>query len=114
LIGRISRRSVFQRLTREGVRVRSGALWCSAVADPSLGQPHVAYAIGRATGGAVERNRLRRRLREIVRREGQRLAPGWYLIGAHPGAERADHRELGRLVAGLVERLAERLDGRRP
>jgi len=94
--------------------VRSGALWCSAIAEPSLGQPHVAYAIGRATGGAVERNRLRRRLRELLRREERRLAPGWYLIGAHPGAERADHPELQRLVSGLVERVAERLEHPRP
>lgn len=111
MIGRISQRSVFLRLSREGLRVRSGGLWCSAIADASLAGPHVAYAIGRATGGAVQRNRLRRRLREAMRREGERLAPGWYLIGAAAGAERADHGELGQMVAGLIDRLSTRLGG---
>jgi ribonuclease P protein component len=48
----------------------------------------VAYAIGRACGPAVTRNRLRRRLRTIVREFDQRhpLPNGLLLVGARPAA----------------------------
>jgi ribonuclease P protein component len=58
-----------------------------ALVDPAVGHPHVAYAVPRAHGSAVRRNRTRRRLRETCRaldREGE-LAPGLYLIA--PRAE---------------------------
>jgi len=44
----------------------------------------VAFAVGKATGGAVVRNRVRRRLRAALREllvDG-RLPPGTYLLGA--------------------------------
>jgi ribonuclease P protein component len=50
------------------------------LADDAPGMPSVAYAINRGVGGAVQRNRLRRRLRAIV--HGTQLAPGRYLISA--------------------------------
>lgn len=48
----------------------------------------VAYAIGRAVGGAVARNRLRRRLRVLMREldDAGELAQGRYLVGATPAA----------------------------
>jgi ribonuclease P protein component len=49
--------------------------------------PRVAYAVGRRAGGAVVRNRIRRRLRAAVRDVHAELVPGAYLIGA--GAEAA-------------------------
>ena len=60
----------------------------------------------RSVGGAVERNRARRRLREIVRRRWPRLAAAGYhiLVIAHRGALTAPHQELAteleRLLAG--------------
>jgi ribonuclease P protein component len=46
----------------------------------------VAFAIGRAIGSSVVRNRVRRRLRSVLSAEPTPapLAPGWYLIGARP------------------------------
>jgi RNase P protein component len=44
----------------------------------------VAYAIGRKVGNAVERNRIRRQLRAIVRELAPHLRPGMYLIGIAP------------------------------
>jgi len=48
----------------------------------------VAYSIGRACGSAVRRNRLRRRIREIVQRidHEQPLPTGMLMIGARPAA----------------------------
>jgi ribonuclease P protein component len=44
--------------------------------------PRVAYAVGRRAGGAVERNRIRRRLRAAVAAAEADLEPGAYLVGA--------------------------------
>ena len=46
-----------------------------------MSPPQVAFAIGRATGNAVTRNRLRRRLRAILRSSPE-LPTGLMLIGA--------------------------------
>jgi ribonuclease P protein component len=57
----------------------------------------------RGVGGAVERNRARRRLREILRRRWPRmpLTGYWILVIAHRGAPIAPHQEL----ASDLERL---------
>jgi len=81
LIGHISQRATFARLSNEGTYVRSDALWCRFVVDPNLSIPHMGYAIGRQIGGAVVRNRLRRRLRAIMKTHATDMSPGWYLIG---------------------------------
>ena len=104
LIDSIRDRDVFVRLGRDGVRFRRGSLWCTYLADPALPRAHVAFAIGRPVGGAVVRNRLRRRLRMIVR--DQALRPGWWLIGARPDAVELTFDSLAETVAELAERVA--------
>ena len=42
-------------------------MWCRYLDDPLRQPPRVAFAIGRPVGNAVSRNRLRRRLRELLR-----------------------------------------------
>lgn len=56
----------------------------TALLIPDGNPPRVAFAIGRRTGSAVARNRLRRRLRSML----EELDPpsGAYLIGAGPEA----------------------------
>jgi putative membrane protein insertion efficiency factor len=104
LIGRIHERAVFARLRRDGSFVRSGPLWCSVLLDPSLSQPHVAYALGRPVGSAVSRNRLRRRLREVVRANATALEPGWYLVGADAPAVDLTFTELNQQLPALAYR----------
>lgn len=58
----------------------------------------MAYAIGRRVGGAVDRNRLRRRLRAIVAEVGPELVPGDYLVSAGPAAHALGHEELKAMV----------------
>jgi ribonuclease P protein component len=92
LIWRIRERSAFARLAREGRRTRAGVLWCTYIPDPAATPPRVAYALGRAIGPAVVRNRLRRQLRaQLVDRQ---LPPGLYLIGASPTASTRSLKEL--------------------
>ena len=84
LIWRIRGRAAFRRLSAEGRRTRAGALWCTYVLDPSASPPRVAFALGRALGPAVVRNRLRRRLRVLL--SASSLPAGLYLVGATPAA----------------------------
>ena len=92
MIWRIRERSAFTRLANEGQRTRAGVLWCTYIPDPVATPPRVAYALGRAIGPAVVRNRLRRRLRAMV--TTSTLPPGFYLIGAQPTAVQRSRSEL--------------------
>jgi len=113
LIGRIHERSVFARLRREGSFCRSGPLWCSVLVDPTLTRPHVAYALGRPLGSAVSRNRLRRRLREILASHESSMTPGWYLFGADAPALSMSFAQLSDAVPALAVRASSRNHTRR-
>lgn len=87
MVEAVRTRRAFSALSSSRTRGRSGPVWVvrAAGADDGI---HVAYAVGRAVGGAVVRNRVRRRLRAVVtdlerRRE---LPSGLYLVGVTPDA----------------------------
>jgi len=70
-------------------------------------EPRVSYAIGRHVGGAVVRNRVRRRLRAAVQAHAAVLQPGAsYLFGAGREALtmplEALERCVGELLVGAV------------
>jgi ribonuclease P protein component len=54
----------------------------------------VAYAVGKRVGGAVIRNRLRRRLRAVVADASGSLVPGAYLVAASPEAADLPYEDL--------------------
>ena len=64
----------------------------TALVDDELPQASVGYAVPRAVGSAVARNRLRRRLRALTPALG--LAPGTYLVSARPSAAELSFDEL--------------------
>lgn len=77
------------------------------VADDANGPPRVAYAMSKRVGGAVVRNRLRRRLRAIcsdLARTG-RIPPGALLFSAGPEAARRNPDELRNDVVCLLDAL---------
>ena len=65
--------------------------------------PSVAFAISRAVGTAVARNRLRRRLRALL--GDSDVPPGLLLIGARPGAIELTFDQLGSTLGRMLERL---------
>jgi len=65
---RLLRRADFERVYRAGKKHFTGSLTVFFAPRPlSQGGPRVGLTVGRALGGAVVRNRIRRRLREAVR-----------------------------------------------
>lgn len=103
MIWRIRERSAFTRLAHEGRRTRAGVLWCTYIPDPAATPPRVAYALGRAIGPAVVRNRLRRQLRAQL--GDAALPPGLYLIGAQPTAAQRSRSELAFDLEHLIDSL---------
>jgi ribonuclease P protein component len=88
---RITDRRTFAALRRDGRRARAGTLgltWLAPPPDAAATPPKVALAVSRAAGGAVARNRIRRRVRAALRelRVDGALPTGTYLVTAGPEA----------------------------
>ena len=69
------------------------------------------WSVKKTLGGAVKRNRIRRRLREILRLGRQEIAPGWDFV-IHPRGTVAKAEfaglaaELLRLLGGVAKERA--------
>jgi ribonuclease P protein component len=108
LIWRVRDQATFRALAASR-RHRRGVLTMTRVATEQGGPPRVAFAIGRPVGGAVTRNRLRRRLRALCRTHADAFAPGHsYLVGATPRAATVTYRELDETMQALLEATASR------
>ena len=68
-----------------------------------LDRTRYGISTGRRVGGAVVRNRIRRRLRHLLAAMGEDVAAGWdVLIMARPAAASADYGELGAALGRLA------------
>ncbi len=96
----------FQRVRREG---RSWAhpllvLVAADGRDPD-GRTRLGITVSRRVGKAVIRNRIKRRVRELLRLRYARIAPGQDLVFVvRPYAARANYRALEEAVESLLER----------
>ncbi|GAC1321837.1 MAG: ribonuclease P protein component [Thermoleophilaceae bacterium] len=104
---RLSRSAEFERVYREG-RSHAGRhlILYSFPRELHAGQPRLGLSVGRKVGGAVERNRVKRVLREAFWSCQEELPPGHdFVLVARPGAgELAKHGE--ELHSALVELLS--------
>jgi ribonuclease P protein component len=107
LILRIRDRGAFEHLARDGTRIRRSALWCTWCPDPDSTHASVAFAISRAYGPAVDRNRLRRRIRAILREIDNQspLPPNLMLMGARPTAIELTFDQLKSTVSSMIEEM---------
>ena len=77
---RLRKRAEFQRVYEQGRRIRS-ALFTAHVRDAETTAPgRVGLTVTRAIGKAVVRNRVKRRLREAVRRHWPELPDGLEVV----------------------------------
>lgn len=99
---RLRERREFATVYRRGRPYRSDLLVLRAL---RTGRPlsRFGFTVGRVVGKAVVRNRLKRRLREVVR--SLPVAAGWDLVlNARRGAGEVDYDRLQRLVRDLMGR----------
>ena len=87
---------------RRGRSVANGLL-VMRVLPNGLDRSRFCFVTGKRIGNAVVRNRVKRRLREVVRNSA--AAPGWdTVLIARKGAGDADFKQLERAVNNLMRR----------
>ncbi|MGB9403335.1 MAG: ribonuclease P protein component [Candidatus Acidiferrales bacterium] len=79
---RLVRRAEFDAVYREGRR-RSGPSFTVFFRSNGRDISRFGLSVKKALGVAVTRNRIRRRIREILRLHRQEIAPGWDIV-IHP------------------------------
>ncbi len=96
-------RADFARL-QAGGRSRGDRLVTVRYMRNELGHDRYAISTGRRLGGAVKRNRVRRRIREILREAGPSPAGGLdILVMARPGCPEATFTELRGAILRLLD-----------
>ncbi len=92
---RLTRASEFEKLKREGESFHGKFIVLSVLKNLPTGEVRVGLITSRRVGGAVVRNRVRRRLREIVRAARPELRAGiWVTLIARQSAARATFQGL--------------------
>ena len=76
------RRAEYDAVYREGRR-RSSREFAVFLRANGLELSRFGWSIKKTLGNAVKRNRMRRRIREIIRLHRQEIAPGWDIV-IHP------------------------------
>ncbi len=92
---RLTRASEFECVRREGRAHHGGLLILGVLAAKEIHGFRAGFVTARRLGGAVVRNRVRRRLREIVRRHQEEIIDAqWIVTIARAKAARASYRQL--------------------
>jgi ribonuclease P protein component len=100
----LRRRADFEAVTRSGTvsATRLLVLRARRTDEPIT---RIGLATPATLGGAVERNRVRRRVRELVRARYGEMGAGWdLLVITKPDARRATFAELGAALDTLLAR----------
>ena len=106
---KLRRESEYRRCYRQGRR-RHGALVSLYFADNPEGETRFGITVGRKVGKAVVRQRLKRRVREIVRRwpERRELPAMDIVIHLKPAASTSEFQDLQRELQRLLSSLKRR------
>lgn len=102
---RLARASEFQRLKREGESFHGKFMVLSVLKNSPDAAVRIGFITSRRVGGAVVRNRVRRRLREIVRKDRPGILAGtWLTLIARQAAAGATYQ----LLSAEWQQLARR------
>jgi ribonuclease P protein component len=103
---RLRRREEFSTTVRSGTRAGASALVVHLAASDPADAPRAGFVVSRAVGTAVDRNRVRRRLRHLVRDRLDRLPSGTRLVvRALPPAAVASSATLAAQLDRALERV---------
>lgn len=104
----------FRAVTRGGVRsARSHVVVHLSLLTQEGDAPRVGFVVSKRIGNAVVRNRVTRRLREIVRPRFETLPPGsGIVLRALPGIDEQPFAELEADVVGALGAAARKLERR--
>jgi len=103
--GRLSHSAEFERVYRQGRSTANRHLVLYAFPNPSARAPRLGLSVSRKVGGAVERNRVKRLLREAFAQLADELVAGQDLVVvARPSAGELAEREG---LAGVERALGE-------
>jgi ribonuclease P protein component len=92
---RLTRTSDFDRVKKNGHLERGKFIVLAALAVRNCGVARAGFITSGRLGSAVVRNRVRRRLREIVRKHQHNLREGlWIVVIARTDATKASYRSL--------------------
>jgi ribonuclease P protein component len=114
--GRLSRSAEFDRVFRQGRSHANRVLVLYGFPRAGEGEPRLGLSVSRRVGGAVERNKVKRLLREAFEQESSRLPAGHdVVIVARPEAREIAERDglegLRAPLAELMDQLRERVEG---
>jgi ribonuclease P protein component len=103
-IYRLRQRSRFDQIRREG-KCWAAPLVVLCVLPNDLAWSRFGFSASRRVGKAVVRNRVRRRMREVVRLRQTGIAPGWDLVFiARQPIVRADYQEIEEAIEQLLNK----------
>ena len=107
--GRLSRSAEFERVYKHGRSSANRHLVLYSFPNPAAARPRLGLSVSRKVGGAVERNRVKRLLREAFAAAEQGLLPGHdiVVVARPPVRELAEREGLAGVDAALEELLAQ-------
>jgi ribonuclease P protein component len=107
--GRLSRSAEFERVYRQGRSTANRHLVLYTFPNPSTERPRLGLSVSRKVGGAVERNRVKRLLREAYAQAEGELRPGQdIVVVARPQARELAEREGLDGVGAALDELIDR------
>jgi ribonuclease P protein component len=103
--GRLSRSAEFERVYRQGRSTANRHLVLYSFPNASSERPRLGLSVSRKVGGAVERNRVKRLLREAFSQAEADLAAGHdiVVVARPPAGELAEREGLAGIDAALGE-----------
>lgn len=92
---RMRHRKEFLQVRRRGKSIGGRYLVLAFLHDAALADCRFGFITSKRVGNAVHRNRLRRRMRSIVRKAGPGIVPGHYVVTiARVGSADAEYMDL--------------------